>query len=703
MREPENMPGTVLAGRYQLDAIRVDATGSSTSAMQFDATDVSSQEAVSVRIVALANLIDPALGSTTPDDALAAYESQADIAASLRHPCIESVLDHGEVTLDGDRYVFTVGERLAGGSLREFLDRGRRLTPSQALIVGIDACRGLDAAAKQGITHGDLRPSRLVFGLDRRVRLVGFGAPLRALDTLGLDQATYAAPELGEGGTRSASSDVYSLALILIEAMTGEVPFAAETVAAAFASRADKLLPVSADFGALAQVLERAGRPTAPERFSPREFGQALVQAAENMPRPTPIDVVGTGLFDDEVIASDPSAPARRPDIESQPPVQNVAPLEPLVIRTTPKFGGSDATGPTSPIVDSVVNTDATNPAGIPLTIGGDETGPIAIDAETLRTLSSEDVTEQVTRPKKRWGRRITIAVVVIALVAGAGVGSYLTVLNPKNPVPGLIGLTEAEARNQVSPFGWGVVVQKERSDQVQAGQIIRTNPVLGANLAKRSSITFVVSEGPTLSVLIELAALTSDDAKAKLAELGLQAAPVDVADEAVPIGTVISWSIPDQPTLKVGDSVVKGTTVSLNVSTGPALREVPNLVGLTFAEATAKLTEMGLVIAEGPQQGHPEIAAGKIMAQLPAAAEKLAKGGTVTITISKGQTTTLIPTIYGKDLDTVKKRLLEYGMVIGKVTGNTKRGLKRALIDGKVVKNYERVIVGKTVDLVFP
>mgnify|MGYP000502846516 FL=1 len=82
MREPENMPGTVLAGRYQLDAIRVDATGSSTSAMQFDATDVSSQEAVSVRIVALANLIDPALGSTTPDDALAAYESQADIAAS---------------------------------------------------------------------------------------------------------------------------------------------------------------------------------------------------------------------------------------------------------------------------------------------------------------------------------------------------------------------------------------------------------------------------------------------------------------------------------------------------------------------------------------------------------------------------------------------------------------------------------------------
>jgi hypothetical protein len=41
--------------------------------------------------------------------------------------------------------------------------------------------------------------------------------------------------------------------------------------------------------------------------------------------------------------------------------------------------------------------------------------------------------------------------------------------------------------------------------------------------------------------------------------------------------------------------------------------------------------------------------------------------------------------------------------MVIGKVTGNKKRGLRRALIDGKVVKDLERVVVGKTVDLVFP
>jgi len=693
MREPENMPGTVLGGRYQLDVLRTEASSSVSGVSQFDATDLSSDEVVSVRIVPLAQLVNPTLGSTTAADALATFEQQADIASSLRHPCIESVLDHGEVTLDGERYVFVVAERLAGGSLREFLDRGRRLTPSQALIVGIDACRALDAAAKQGISHGDLRPSRLVFGLDRRVRLVGFGAPLRPVDALGLDQALYAAPELSEGGARTASSDVYSLALVLVEAMTGAVPFSAESVSAAFSNRMGKLLPVSAEFGALAQVLERAGRPTAPERFSPRELGQALVQAAEKMPRPTPIEVVGTGLFDEDVAVpvTEKIEPAVVP-----PPVPNIAPNETIVIRTTP---GIDA--PSAPI--AIPKVDITDSAPVPLTIGGDDTGPIAVDAATLRELAAEDPTAQVVRPKKKWGRRIAIVSLVLVLLAGVGAGAFFTVLNPKNPVPALVGLTEAEARNQISQFGWKINLVRERNDDVAAGQVIRTDPVLGANLAKRDTLTLVVSQGPTLSVLVEVTGLTAEEATAKITELGLVPAAADVPDETIAPGIVVSWSIPDQPTLKVGDSVVKGTTVAINVSTGPAERDIPDLKGLSLVEATAKVTELGLVVAEAPTAPHPDIPAGQVSLQVPAAGEKLAKGGTVTITISKGQQTTLIPSIIGKDFATVKERLERYGMVIGTVTGNKNRGLKTASIDGKSVKNFDRVVVGKTVDLVFP
>lgn len=691
------MLGTVLGGRYELNHIRVEAALSVSGSMLFDARDLSTGEVVSLRLTPLERLIDPSLGSTTASDAVALFEQQADIAAGLRHPCIERVLDHGEATVEGDRYVFMVAERLAGGSLRELLDRGRRLTPSQALIVGIDVCRALDSAAKQGVVHGDLRPSRLVFGSDRRVRVVGFGAQPRPFESLGLEQALYGAPELAEGGARAASSDLYSLALILVESITGEVPFAADTVAAAFANRTDKLLPVNADFGAMAQVLERAGRPDAQERFTPREMGQALVQAAEKMPRPTPIDIVGGGLFDTES-AEPVTQPIERTPETPPPPVDNVASDQPILIRTSPII--ETPTGPTP-----VAIIDPTDPTLAPLTIGGDDTGPIAVDVEMLQELAAMDPTSpvEVTKKKRSWKKITAFAVAVVLLLGGGGVAAYMTVLNPRNPVPELVGLSEAEARNQIAKFGWTVVLEKERSDEVETGEVIRTDPVTGANLAKRDSITLVVSEGRTLSVLEDVTGLPVADALAKLEALGLVPQQADVADETIEAGVVISWSIPDQPTLTTGDSVVKGTTVAVNVSSGPAPRVVPDLSGKTLEEATAELTALGLLVAEAPTAPHPDIAFGRISVQVPAAGESLARGETVTVTVSAGQRTTLVPSIYGKNFDTVKERLERYGMVIGTVTGNRSRGLVSASIDGRVVRDFDRVVIGKTVDLKFP
>ncbi len=695
MREPENMPGTVLGGRYELTQVRGEAALSVSGSALFDATDLSSNEVVSIRLSPLERLVDPALGSTTTTDAQVLFEQQADVASSLRHPCIEAVLDHGEAIIDGERYVYIVAERLAGGSLREFIDRGRRLTPSQSLIVGIDVCRALDAAAKQGITHGDLRPSRLVFGLDKRVRVVGFGSPVRPFDSIGLEQALYGAPELAEGGARGASSDVYSLALILVEAMTSEVPFAAETVAAAFSNRAGKLLPVSADFGALAQVLERAGRSDASERFSPREMGQALVQAAEKMARPTPIDIVGGGLFDTD-LATEATQPAERPDFSQAEPVQNVAPDGPILIRTTPKVDS-----PTGPIPLAII--DPTDPTLAPLTIGGDDTGPIAVDVEMLQQLAAQDPTSQVEVPKKKWRTRILAAALAVVLLLGGSAAAYMTVLNPKNPVPALVGIAEAEARNQIAKFGWGITIVKERSDDVDTGAVIRTDPVTGVNVAKRDTITLVISEGRTLSVLEDVSGLAAADALAKIEALGLVAQQADVADETIAAGTVISWSIPDQPTLTEGDSVVKGTTVAVNVSSGPAPRVIPDLTGKTLLEATAELTALGLVVAEAPSASHPEIASGKISVQLPLAGESLAKGGTVTVTVSSGQVFRPLPAIYRQKFDVVKRFLEQNGMVVGTVTGNKSRGLVSASIDGRVVRDFQRVVVGKKVDLKFP
>ena len=690
MVEPQSFLGTVLGGRYRLDAVRSDASavGAASGLMQFDASDLSTNEVLGVRLTPLQRLIDPALGATTVSDALDAFERQCQVAVSLSHPTIETILDHGDVTVDGERYVFVVGQSLAGGSLREFIDRGRRLTPSQALVVGIDVCRALDTAARGGIVHGDIRPSRLVFGLDRRVRVVGFGAPQRPVDSWGVDQANYGAPELFEGSSRTTSSDVYALALTLIEAMTGSIPFAGDTPDVAGTQRAGKLLPVNADFGALAQVLERAGRPDPAERCTPREFGQSLVQAAEKLPRPTPIDIVG---------ASVTFEPTAAPSL-GEPPV---AERDPIIIRTTPPIAGSE---PMNPVVVPPQAPAPKDPSG-PLVIGGDTTGPITIDAATLATLAAEDPTTQQPVPKrKRWKLRIGIAALVIVALVGGGVVAYNTVLNPKNPVPILEGLTEGEARNQVSKYGWDITVVYERNDEIEKDRVIRSEPVTGEELAKRDSLTLYVAEGPTLSVLTDVAGLSVDEARAQIEALKLVVVTTDTHDENVPPGSVVSWLVPDQPTLKAGDSLVKGATVNLNVSIGPAPRAIPELAGATPEAATEALTQLGLVTVVLPDAvPHPTIPLGTVSVINPAVGTQIPRGGTVTLTLSGGQVGTLIPTIINRDIKKVRERLTGAGLIIGKITGDRKQKLKSATIDGKPVKDLDPALVGQTVDLVFP
>ena len=249
--------------------------------------------------------------------------------ASISHPNLAAVYDWGEEQIGKRGTVYVVGEYLSGGSLRDLFDRGRHLTPSQALMVGLEACRGLDFAHRKGLVHTELTPSKLVFGDDRRLRIVDFGLA-RILgeeewnepSRVATHVARYASPEQAEGKPLDGNTDVYSLALILVEAVTGRVPFDGDSTVATLSARIGKLMPVSADLGPLAAVLERAGRPEAAERSSASQFGRALVRAADKLPRPTPIPILASSLFEDPAAMRAPNDPtggiARPPAVPSR-------------------------------------------------------------------------------------------------------------------------------------------------------------------------------------------------------------------------------------------------------------------------------------------------------------------------------------------------------------------------------------------------
>ena len=275
--------GRVLGGRYRLIA----PIGSGASALVFLADDTRLRRRVAVKVLHHGLADDESFSRR--------FRAEAHSAAALNHPNVVAVYDWGED--DGEPYLVT--EYLDGGSLRGMLDDGRRLSVSQALVVGLEAARGLDYAHKRGFIHRDIKPANLLFGEEGRLRVGDFGLA-RALAEAAwtepagamIGTARYACPEQARGQLVDGKGDVYSLGLVLIEAVTGRVPFTADTTIATLMGRIDTPVEVPEQLGPLRPVLERAGRPDPAERPDAGELATRLLAASQQLERPAPLPLV---------------------------------------------------------------------------------------------------------------------------------------------------------------------------------------------------------------------------------------------------------------------------------------------------------------------------------------------------------------------------------------------------------------------------
>src|SRR5947207_2130733 len=174
------------------------------------------------------------------------------------------------------------------------LDAGHRLTPSQGLLVGLEAARGLEYAHTRGFVHRDIKPANLLFGEEGRLRVGDFGLA-RALAEAAwtepsgamLGTARYACPEQARGQPADGKGDVYSLALVVIEAVTGQVPFAADTTIATLMGRVNAPLTAPESMGPLGPAIEAAGRSHPAQRADAAAFAHSLDRAARSPPAPT--------------------------------------------------------------------------------------------------------------------------------------------------------------------------------------------------------------------------------------------------------------------------------------------------------------------------------------------------------------------------------------------------------------------------------
>jgi serine/threonine-protein kinase len=685
--EPSDLVGGLFAEHFRIT--RLASSGANTAI--FDADDERSGRTVTLK------LIRPRLASSPSfrkrfDDTMRAV-------SALSHPNIAALYDWGLARVGDTSTAYVVNEELTGGSLRDLFDRGRRLSPSQALAVGLDVCRALDHAHRRGFTHTEINPSKIVFGDDRRLRIVDFGlARLLAAptwqrpDSVPTHVAWYAAPEQGLGLPVDGRADVYALCLSLHEAVTGEVPFKSDSTVASLTARVGKLMPVSADLGPLASVLERAGRPDADERSTAAEFGKALLQAASKLARPEPLPLLSSGLFDT------PAARLRSPD-DPTGGVYRPAPMPeaPLVIPVDePDAGSDDATSEAAAEIEQPAMVADEPPLHDP--VAGDELVILPLDAAVGSSPIAAQITEvaahqvelaeapeSMPRRHRRFPWKVLLGLLVLAALVALVVLAMRLFERPSYPVPDLVGVSEAEARNQIAANGWEIQIETERSDDVpEVGDVVRTAPAAGVSLAEREPFLIVVSAGPLLRNLPELTGLTAADAGAALESLQLVGDPVDQNDETIPLGTVISWEVPGDATLVAGSGVEPGTPVRYVVSAGPAPRQVPNLIGRTQIDAQGQLEAVQLAYVLGDQVFSDNFPLGSVVSQSVAEGTEVARGTEIVVTISRGPDLIPFPDISSAaTYEAAAQIVLQAGFQPVLVFGDAQGAVQSYAIDG--------------------
>ena len=214
---------TALGGRYRL----ITAVGRGGTATLFGAQDAQGRR-VAIKV------LHPELAVSVAVDR---FLREIRYASQLHHPHIAPLLDSGET----DYLLWFVMPFVAGDTLRQALRRERRLATDRAVRIAVEILEALEHAHAHGLAHRDIKPDNIVCSPDGAM-LVDFGIA-RAIAQSGEDRVTrsgfvvgteeYMSPEQASGTPDvDGRTDVYSLGVVLFEALAGRPPFTSPSAAA---------------------------------------------------------------------------------------------------------------------------------------------------------------------------------------------------------------------------------------------------------------------------------------------------------------------------------------------------------------------------------------------------------------------------------------------------------------------------------------
>ena len=514
------------------------------------------------------------------------FRLEAQSAGSLNDPNIVAVYDWGQEQSTS----FIVMEYVEGRTLRDVINEGPVAADQAARIAG-DIAKALAAAHRAGVVHRDIKPGNVLITPTGQVKVTDFGIARAngvgdGLTKTGavMGTATYFSPEQAQGVAVDARSDIYSLGVVLYEMITGVVPFAGDSAVSV----------------AYLHVREPVKAPSQRRRdLSPALEAIVLTSLAKD-----PIDRYQ-------------SADLLRADL----------------LRF--QRGQTPIGGPATAAVAAV----------------GDPTIAASRTAVAPATALTPAVTvAAVSAPPRRRGSRGPVALVVVLLLALIGLVAFLLVqvFADNGPtvktvtVRGVIGLTEAKARQTLTDQGFTVTTTKE-PNQKPVGTVFDQSPQEGEFKKTGTAVTIFVSDGAGTVKVPKVEGLDQLAATSRLVKRGFVVTPVPELNETVKAGDVIRTDPP------AGQKLEPGSNVNLIVSAGPAPIPVPDVIGLDQSDATQKLVAAGFRVSKTTEPSR-SVALNRVIRTQPGPGQAEPKDSTITIVVSSGTKQSPIPDVVGKN-----------------------------------------------------
>lgn len=616
-----NMIGRVFNNRYQI----TERIGIGGMAEVYRAQDNVLGRLVAVKVMLPQYAADPNFTQR--------FKQEAAAAANLQSPYIVNVYDWGQD--EGTYYI--VMEFVRGSDLKTAIIERGAINQRKVAEIGAQVCQALSVAHGLDIIHRDIKPQNIMVQPDGNVKVMDFGIA-RAKNSVMtqtssvLGTAHYISPEQAQGKDLTATSDIYSLGIVLYESATGRLPFdGPDAVSVAMKQVNDLPVPpreINPDIDpSLEAIIMKAIAKNPAERFA---TAKDMRLALNDYLAGRPVNL-GEGFTSAETV---------------------------VMGGVVPPVGVADGTA-VMPAMGGV------NPAS--------------------PTSAQRSYNANNTNGKKNNKKTIAIVIGIIAALAVVGGIAFALMSGggddkDKIAVPSVVGQTVDEATAAIEEAGFELgKVEESFDDKVESGKVISQDPKGDSKQAKGTKINLTVSKGTQEITVPDLTGKTAEEAQKALTVSGLK-----YAKGAAEYSDSVEKDHVVRQDIAAGETVAKDTVVTYYLSLGSEGTEVPNVVGQREGAATTTLNNAGFYVNVDFAPSDT-VESGLVISQSPAAGEKLKDGESVNIVVSTGKTkSTYSVSVYGNgggSVTTSASSVTEGDSVVITITPNS--GYEVASVSG--------------------